>query len=135
MNGLGSASTARIVTVVGGTCLPTATSLCLNDSRFRVTANCRLINGTTGQGQAVSLTADTGDFWFFDPANIEVVTKVLGFCANSFNSYWVFAAGLTNLEVELTYTDTLRDVTKVYRNPLRTPCQPIQDTAAFATCP
>ena len=33
--------------------------------------------GTSGAGQAIPLTADTGAFWFFQPSNIELVIKVL----------------------------------------------------------
>ena len=33
--------------------------------------------GTSGAGQAIPLTADSGAFWFFQPSNIELVIKVL----------------------------------------------------------
>lgn len=79
---------------------------------------------------------DYGVFFFFDPDNIEMVVKVLDACnLEGFNSFWVFAGGLTNVEVELTVTDTQTGQIKTYSNPLNTPFQPIQDTQAFATCP
>lgn len=85
-------------------------------------------------GTAVPLTADSGYFWFFDAGNIEVVTKVLNACSFS-DRIWVFSAGLTNVEVLLTVTDTRNGTVKIYPNPLNTAYQPIQDVQAFATCP
>jgi hypothetical protein len=116
-------------------CLPDATTLCLHGARFRVEATWQKQDGTSGSGSAVPLTDDAGYFWFFNSANIEIITKVLNGCFEPFNSYWVFAAGLTNVEVTLTVTDTRDGATKTYRNPLGTAFLPIQDTAAFATCP
>ena len=92
-------------------------------------------DGSSGDGRAIPLTADTGAFWFFNAANVEVLIKVLDACSTQFDRFWVFAAGLTNVEVRLTVTDTQTDQVKVYDNPLDRPFQPIQDTDAFATCP
>jgi len=64
-----------------------------------------------------------------------MLVKVLDACATAFNSYWVFAAATTNVEFTLTVTDTQAGKVKTYFNPLGTPAPPIQDTAAFATCP
>ena len=84
----------------------------------------------------MALTSDSGYFWFFNPANIEVVVKVLNACTQAPPRYWVFAAGLTNVEVTLQVTDTQAGGSpKTYVNPLGTPFAPIQDTGAFATCP
>ena len=47
----------------------------------------------------------------------------------------MFAAGLTDVEVLLTVTDTVSGETRDYVNVLGTPFQPIQDTAHFAVCP
>ena len=118
----------------GAVCIADQHTLCLNGGRFRVRADWRTVFGTSGQATAVPLTADTGYFWFFDPANVEMVVKVLRGCPVN-GRYWVFAGGLTDVAVDLTVTDTERGGTKTYRNPLRTPFQPIQDAAAFATCP
>ncbi len=116
------------------TCQQDETTLCLNAGRFHVTADWRKPDGTTGQGQAVPLTSDSGYFWFFNPANIEMITKVLNACVDPFDAYWVFSAGLTNVEVTLRVVDTYTGSLKTYFNPLNTPYQPVQDTSAFATC-
>lgn len=117
-----------------GPCVPTGENLCLRDNRFKLTAHWVRPNGQEGEGTAVQLTSDTGYFWFFNAANVEMVVKVLRGCNNN-NRYWVFAGGLTNVAVELRVEDTLTSEVQVYTNPISTPFQPIQDTSAFATCP
>jgi hypothetical protein len=88
-----------------------------------------------GPAQAEPLTADTGYFWFFNPANVEMVAKVLDACVPPFDRFWVFAGGLTNVAVVTTVVDTAADEERVYTNPLGMAFQPIQDTNAFETCP
>ena len=116
------------------TCVGDSTTLCLNNGRFRVRAEWRTRDGSNGQGRGVALTPDSGYFWFFDAANVEVVVKVLNGCGLN-SRYWTFASGLTDVNVTLTVTDTQTGVIKTYTNPQGTPFQPIQDTAAFAACP
>jgi hypothetical protein len=115
-------------------CLEGETVLCLGDGRFRVEVDWRTPQGAIGKGMPVQLTADTGYFWFFSPSNVEMVLKVLDAC-EGFDRFWVFAGGLTNVEVDVTVTDTETGAVRHYENPLRSPFQPIQDTGAFATCP
>jgi hypothetical protein len=121
------------VTAVAG-CPGDASTLCLNNGRFLVRADWTDASGNTGHATAVALTGDTGYFWFFSASNIEVVVKALNGCGLNSN-YWVFAGGLTNVDVLLTVSDTQRGTTKTYRNPINTAFAPIQDTAAFPTCP
>lgn len=97
-------------------------------------SSCRASVAASGSGQAVDLTADTGYFWFFNPANIEVIVKLLDGCTVN-NRFWVFAGGLTNVNTSITVTDTTTGASRTYTNPAGTPFQPIQDTGAFATCP
>jgi hypothetical protein len=114
-------------------CVPGDTTLCLNGERFVVTVAWRSANGS-GAGQAVKLTGDSGYFWFFTASNVEMIVKAVNGCA--FNAtYWVFAGGLTNVEVTLTVTDTQTGAVRTYVNPLNVAFQPIQDTSAFPTCP
>lgn len=112
-------------------CVPGPTRLCLNDGRFLVETRWKTAQDE-GQGMAVPLTNDTGFFWFFASSNVEMVVKVLDACG--LGSYWVFAGGLTNVEVETTVTDTFTGAVKTYLNPQGTTFQPIQDTSAFPTC-
>ena len=137
-NSSGSGTTSKSITASNGgsvPCTPSTQQLCLNNGRFLVTASWQRPDGSSGVGSGIKLTGDSGYFWFFDPANIEVVTKVLNGCAIT-NAYWVFAAGLTNVNVALTVTDTQTGTVFLQENPQGTAFAPIQDTAAFpASCP
>jgi|GEM_PF-1715710 len=117
-----------------GTCFATDTAMCLNNNRFKVETDWRTGAGATGAGHAIKLTADSGYFWFFGPDNVEIVTKVLNACDLNAR-YWLFSAGLTNVEVVLRVTDTKTGAVKTYTNPLETKYVAVQDTSAFATCP
>lgn len=124
----------RVDVVASGACLPDVTTLCLENSRFQVKAKWTT-KDSSGDGQAVSLTGNSGYFWFFGADNVEVVVKLLNACATPTPSFWFFASGLTNVGVDLTVTDTNTGATKTYHNPLNQPFVAIQDTGAFSTCP
>ncbi len=138
-NASGSNTFTDEVTATSGgglPCAPDDHTLCLNNNRFSVTAHWTKLDQTEGDGTGVKLTGDSGYFWFFDSANIEVVIKVLNACGQPAPAYWVFAAGLTNVEVDLKVLDTQTGLTFESVNPQGTPFAPIQATAAFpASCP
>ncbi|HXO20840.1 MAG TPA: hypothetical protein VOA87_13060 [Thermoanaerobaculia bacterium] len=115
-------------------CMPDDATLCLNQNRFKVSVQWATPQGTSGNGHAVALSGDTGYFWFFDSGNVEVVTKVLNACG--FNDrFWFFAGGLTNVRTTINVTDTVTAASRQYFNHQFTAFQPVQDTAAFETCP
>ena len=116
-----------------GPCATAGPVLCLRDGRFAV-AMAWATNTDHGSGSAVQLTSESGYFWFFNPSNVEVVIKVLNGCGLN-SRYWVFAAGLTNVNVQIAVQDRVADVTVVYENPLNRPFPPLQDTDALPTCP
>ena len=120
--------------VPSGPCVAGVGALCLNDGRFQVTLAFLDFEGTLGTGVAQALTDDTGYFTFFDAANVEVVLKVLDACALA-QSYWVFAGGLTSVQVTITVSDTSDGATRTYLNELGEAFLPVQDTSAFSTCP
>jgi PKD repeat protein len=130
-------ATMPVVVSAGGAvpCVVDSETLCLNGGRFAVTTEWTKPDGTSGHGTGVPLTSDSGYFWFFDPTNIEVVTKVLNGCAIN-NAYWVFAAGLTNVQVDLRVVDTSTGIVYTNENPQGTAFAPIQNTGAFpSSCP
>jgi plastocyanin len=134
-----NAMTGKVVVqaagVASGPCVADAHTLCLNAGRFAVTAHWTKPDGTQGDGTGVPLTDDSGYFWFFDPTNIEAISKVLNGCTIT-NAYWVFAAGLTNVAVHLTVTDMTTGAVFTQDNPQGAAFTPIQDTTAFPTsCP
>jgi len=113
-------------------CVPGPTALCLNGN-FQVRASYDSDSGS-GEGQAVALTSDTGYFWFFSPGNVEIVVKVVNGCVVN-RSYWVFGAGLTDVGVTLTVTDTTGGLTRTYTSPRHTPFSPLQRTGDLPICP
>ncbi len=116
-NAQGSDTIRRDLTVrEAGVCNAGGTTLCLNDGRFRVEVAWEDFAGATGSGQAVPLTDDTGYFWFFDDANIELMVKVLD--GRPLNGhFWVFYGALTNVEYTITVTDTETGLVNTYYNP------------------
>lgn len=113
------------------TCVPTSTSLCLSDARYRVDVQFQPPGAPSMMpGQAVSLTSDTGYFWFFSAANIELIVKALNGCGINGHE-WVFAGGLTNVELDITVTDTVTNVVRHYANAAGAAFEPVQDTSAF----
>jgi hypothetical protein len=118
-----------------GDCVPNATTVCLNDGRFRVNVLWTDFGGVPHDafvsGQS---TADTGIFFFNSADNLEFMVKVLDGCPIN-SRYWVFAAGATDVGYVITVTDTAADASKQYSNPLGTAAPAITDTSAFATCP
>ena len=87
-------------------------------------------DGRTGRGVAHKLTAETGDFWFFEPANIEMVVKVLDGCREN-GHRWVLMSGLTDVGVGITVTDSESGAAKTYRNPEGSPFAAKFDLEAF----
>ena len=101
---------------VAPTCATSGQTLCLNGHRFSASVVWRNASHVTGGGQALSVTDNTGAFWFFDPTNLELAVKILD--GRSVNGkYWVFFGSLTNVEFTLTVTDTLTGAVKTYLNP------------------
>lgn len=112
----GTILTAKTLSSFSQGCTAEATTLCLGGGRFRVNAVWRTPSGNSGVAQAVSLTGDTGYFWFFQPDNVELVLKVLdGTPIN--DNYWVFYGALSNVEYTITVTDTVAGTTTSYTNP------------------
>ena len=113
-------------------CVEGEGTLCLNEGRFRIEARWESTHDG-GDGRAQSLTNDTGDFWFFNPDNIEIVVKVLDGCAIN-QRYWVFAGGLTDVKVIMTVIDSDTGIAATYYNPPGTAFLPVQDTDSLAVC-
>ncbi len=107
-------------------------ALCL-DNRFSVTARWRTASGSS-PAHPVAMTKDTGNFWFFSPDNVELVVKIVDACGTATPRFWFFAAGLTDVGVDLVVRDTKTGAVRRYSTPLGSAFTPIQDTSAF-TCP
>jgi len=115
------------------TCVQGPSTLCLDNSRFKVQATWRTaiaIESDSGPGHALPQTNNFGQFWFFSPDNVELSVKVLDGCSLN-DHFWVFASGLTDVEVVLRVTDSQTGVTRTYFNPKGQAYTPVQDTSAF----
>ena len=121
--------------LVAEPCVAGPATLCVNGGRFRVEVAWRTAANASGLAQAAPLTPESGYFWFFDADNPEVFVKVLDACVDPFNHYWVFAAGLTDVETRLTVVDTATGELRIYDKPLGQGFDPIRDTSAFDDCP
>jgi len=119
------------------TCVPDDTTLCLLDGRFKVEvdwANQRN-PGATGVGHSADgpeAGEKTGYFWFFNPANIELVVKVLDSTSGpgSNGYFWFFYGALSDVEYHVTVTDTTSGVSRTYDNAAYGKCGNF-DTRAF----
>jgi hypothetical protein len=83
-----------------------------------------------GVANTSPITTDTGAFWFFEPDNLELLIKVLEGCAIN-DSWWVFATGLTDVEVELVVTDTSTGAERRWLSAAGSAFRPAFDTSAF----
>lgn len=111
-------------------CHETATSTCLNDGRFQVEVEWADFRGNTGPGRVTPLrTDDTGSFYFFGPNNVELMVKALDGRRDN-GHFWVFYGALTNVEFELTVTDSETGKVKSYTNPSGRFAS-VGDTSAF----
>ncbi|HVT58410.1 MAG TPA: hypothetical protein VHR45_08415 [Thermoanaerobaculia bacterium] len=97
-------------------CDASATALCLTANRFKVEVAWRDFQGNTGAGQAVPFTSDSGYFWFFDAANVELVVKILD-KRDLNNAFWVFYGAMSTVEYHITITDTATGLVRTYSNP------------------
>jgi subtilisin family serine protease len=119
----------------GGPCIADGDTACLVAGRFEVEMTWRAPSTSTAAARVVpSGLEHSAIFFFHNPGNWEVLLKVLDGCALG-GHYWVFVAGATNVEFEITVTDTHTGQRKTYANPLGRAAPPVQDVAAFATCP
>lgn len=111
-------------------CVASDTIACLHGGRFAVGASFSTVLGLAGAGHLVPLTDDTAYVWFFSPTNVEAVLKVVDGCALG-DHFWVFDAGLTDVQTSLTVTDMVTGIVRSYFNPQGMAFQPNQDTRAF----
>jgi hypothetical protein len=96
-------------------CAADATHLCLAAGRFRAAVTWRA-GGRSGNGHAATLSAGAGYFWFFAPAEPDLVVKIVdGRPVNG--RFWVFRGALSDVEYTLTVGDTASGRQRSYSNP------------------
>jgi hypothetical protein len=120
----------------GFACVPDDATLCLEQGRFQVRLDWR----PQGGGSLVPAhtvpvgSDDSGLFFFVNPANWEMLIKVVNACTLN-SRYWVFFAATTNVEYRVTVADSMTGASKQYTNPQGMASPAVTDTEAFATCP
>ena len=115
-------------------CVPDATTVCLNNDRFKVVVQWDT-GSETGAGQIVPAGTDnSSNLWFFTSDNWEMLIKVLDGCAIN-NNFWVYFAATTDVGFTVTVTDTQTSQVRTYTNPLGQAANAVTDTEAFMACP
>lgn len=110
-------------------CQASSRRLCLRSDRFAVEVAWKDFQNRTGRGTAAPLTGDTGTFWFFDAAKIDLAVKV--FDGRQVNGkLWLLYGALSNVEYTVTVTDTQTGRVRTYRNP-RGRFASVRDKGAF----
>jgi hypothetical protein len=102
---------------------------------FEVTVEWRTALGETGEGKLVQPPSeDSALYYFFSPANWELMVKVLNGCAIN-GHYWVFGAAST--DVGYTVDIRRRNSSQTFRadNPIGTAAPAITDITAFPCDP
>ena len=83
----------------------------------------------------MALTPESGTFWFFTAANVELILKVVDACSHpDFQDFWVYASGLTDVAVRLTVIDTWTGESWERETALGEPFPSVLDSQAFHTC-
>jgi hypothetical protein len=90
------------------------TALHINGNRFTVEVEWSTSSGSSGHGIAVPLTSDSGYFWFFGDANVELLVKVLDGRGTN-GHFWFFWGAMTDVQYTITVTDTEAGVAKQYQ--------------------
>lgn len=101
-------------------CVEGGRDLCLLDDRFQVQAMFKdpFNGGATGFGTAVPFSSDSGLYWFFNPDNIELITKMID-ARTLTDSFWFFYGALSSVEYWIVVTDTDGGQVRTYYNPPR----------------
>lgn len=126
LNGEGGANATSAQAGTKGACKPDKNTICLLNRRFAMTMTWHnQFNNTSGTGGAVPVSDLTGAFYFTDQSDLELVAKVIDFG----DRIAVFYGSLSNLEYDLTVTDTSAGVQKTYHNPPGQFCGGLDNTA------
>lgn len=100
-------------------CVPSSGRLCLLGGRFEFEAFWRDFRDRSGRAAGTALTDGSAYLSFFDGSGPEVMVKLVEVCAPSGRAEtWIYAAGLTNLEVTLAMRESRTDERLEWRNEL-----------------
>jgi len=110
-------------------CAAGSAGICLASGRFNIAVTFTSADGLRSSAAGGLLTDNAGAFWFFSGNNLELVVKVVD--GHAFNGhFWVFLAGLSDVEYSVAVTDIFTGATRLYRN-ARGELRSQADTSAF----
>ncbi len=110
----------------GGGCRPDRNTLCLLSGRFSVAVDwSNPGNGQSGQGVAAPLSNLVGTFYFSDPSNVELMTKLVPFP----DRIAFFYGALSDLPYTIHVTDHSTGVVKTYTSTAGTLCGGLDNDA------
>jgi hypothetical protein len=96
-----------------GSCKADKQTLCLLDGRFAIQVGWRNpFDGSSGTGGPHALSSLVGTFYFSDPTNVELMTKIIPFP----DRFVFFYGALTDFGYTLNVTDTLSGQTNTYQS-------------------
>jgi hypothetical protein len=120
-----------------GSCIPSATALCLLGGRFEVTATWAApgFHPPSGVAGATPIPGNDGSglLWFFSADNAELTVKVLDGCPVN-GHLWVFVASGSNVEYEVRVRDTRDGSSRSYAHAAGSLPPLVADVGAFAGC-
>ena len=107
--------------VVQGMCTSDDDTICALEDHFSIDVSWRDANNETAPAQVVPGRRffDGGEFYFLNTSNSDLLVQLLDACSVS-DHFWVFASSTTDVEVNITVTDTVNGVSRTYFNPLGT---------------
>lgn len=117
-------------------CAENLHTACIGD-RFQITVDYATVQDGGSSGRAVGVPLSTlgfdrgAVFWFFSPANPELLIKVLDTCGFS-DHFWVFYSAGTNVGFEIRILDLETGAVWTSTNPDVNPAPPVQDLTAFS---
>ena len=103
--------------------------------RFEVSVTGRDFSSASFVGRTVPLASnDSAIFWFFQPANFELLIKMVDGCGLN-DRFWVYYAATTNVAFTIVVDDTFTGARKTYSNGLGSTSNIAKtDSNAFNTC-
>jgi Beta-propeller repeat len=136
--GCGTASGAKVVRVLqppsgAASCRPSPTLLCLDNSRFQVSATWTKPDGSHGPAEAVGLSGVEG-YLSLGSGGPDVLVRVSSSCASA-HAYAVLAGGFSTIRVGLTVKDEKTGKSKTYATRQGALFTSVNDESSFRTCP
>jgi hypothetical protein len=128
---------AHVTVARAGSCVPSPSTLCLQDRRFEVTASWAApgFHPPSGTAGATPIPGNDGSgaLWFFAPDNLELTIKLLDGCAVT-GGWWAFIASGSDVSYEVRVRDTRAGTTRVYTHDAGSVPPLVTDLHASSDC-